>query len=823
VATLIAGQVESRHDETPPPTGQSPNATLGGRGNVTGVITDPTGASLPNAEAVLDHQFHAKSDQNGRYSFIGVLPGTYRVDVSSPGFRSWLSQGVVVRAGHTTVLDVVLGVGMVEESVTVEAAPLKVETMVPQIRAALATYTPRVRDYFPETLFWNPELVTDAHGRASLHFQLADSLTTWRVAVIGSTEDGRIAETTAEIKTFQPFFAELDPPQVLTIGDEIVLPVPIRNYLASDQNVAVEAAAPPSLAIDTSSQRVERVAASSSVNSVLKLRAAATANAAPLRFTARAGNAADAIEKPIAIHPDGERVSRSDSDMLGSSRSLRVEIPASAIVGSIQSEVVLYPSLLGHVTESMEGVLRRPYGCGEQTISSTYPNLLFLRMAKRAGFRDGAIEQRARRNLLSGYQRLLGYRTSEGGFAYWHDQPADAALTAYAIAFLEDSKEEMEVDQGVVDQARVWLERQSAHTAVALGGFALLALARGGPHYEQFVASRVTELARNAAIASEPYGLAALVLAALDAKQTEVARNAAERLRKLAREDRDSAYWTIESYTPFHSWGPAGITETTAIAISALARWRKQTASGPELDRLIDRGVIYLLRAKDEYGIWSSAHTSIQVLGALLDALGPVRESNLGPIEILVNGVSAGMIKPGPGPVKLDVTRLVAAGKSNEVSIRKAQGVMETQFRVSWYEPWKEARKSADLALDVAYSAERASTGDPIHCDVTILGQSRGGGMMIAEIGLPPGAEVDRGILADLVAAHGPSGIDSFEVAPDHVTFYLWPRATTMNFSFAFRPRYPMRAKAAPSVLYDYYNPDARVVVPPVPLVVEDK
>jgi hypothetical protein len=42
--------------------------------------------------------------------------------------------------------------------------------------------------------------------------------------------------------------------------------------------------------------------------------------------------------------------------------------------------------------------------------------------------------------------------------------------------------------------------------------------------------------------------------------------------------------------------------------------------------------------------------------------------------------------------------------------------------------------------------------------------------MLIAEVGLPPGADVDRGTLASLVE-DGNSGVDSFEVAPDRVSF----------------------------------------------------
>jgi len=49
----------------------------------------------------------------------------------------------------------------------------------------------------------------------------------------------------------------------------------------------------------------------------------------------------------------------------------------------------------------------------------------------------------------------------------------------------------------------------------------------------------------------------------------------------------------------------------------------------------------------------------------------------------------------------------------------------------------------------------------------------------------------------------------------------LWPRAGGTEFSFKFRPRMPMAAKAAASTVYDYYNPEAKAVVAPSLFVVK--
>ena len=63
--------------------------------------------------------------------------------------------------------------------------------------------------------------------------------------------------------------------------------------------------------------------------------------------------------------------------------------------------------------------------------------------------------------------------------------------------------------------------------------------------------------------------------------------------------------------------------------------------------------------------------------------------------------------------------------------------------------------------------------------------------------------------------------INEYDVLPDRLIVYLWPRAGGTEFSFVFKPRFAMNAKAAPSTLYDYYNPEAHATVKPVRFTVQ--
>src|SRR5437660_2425797 len=76
------------------------------RGNITGIVTDPSGAAIASAElSVVDRDTNASTKLittgSGEYSAPNLLPGTYRIEISAPGFKHFLRQNVVVSASTT--------------------------------------------------------------------------------------------------------------------------------------------------------------------------------------------------------------------------------------------------------------------------------------------------------------------------------------------------------------------------------------------------------------------------------------------------------------------------------------------------------------------------------------------------------------------------------------------------------------------------------------------------------------------------------------------------------------------------------------------------
>jgi len=99
-------------------------------GTITGTITDPTGAAIPNAkititEVATNLSYTVTSNTSGEYVRPALKPGTYTVAAEAQGFRRVAQENVVVTAGDRIGVSLTLPVGNLTEAIEVSAnAPL---------------------------------------------------------------------------------------------------------------------------------------------------------------------------------------------------------------------------------------------------------------------------------------------------------------------------------------------------------------------------------------------------------------------------------------------------------------------------------------------------------------------------------------------------------------------------------------------------------------------------------------------------------------------------------------------------------------------------
>src|SRR5206468_4496284 len=105
----------------------------------------------------------------------------------------------------------------------------------------------------------------------------------------------------------------------------------------------------------------------------------------PFRVMVQGAKVSDAVEREVRVIPSGQAVERAESYVLKDRIIDTFILPPDAIPDSASCTVKLYPSRFSEIVEGLDSILRAPYGCFEQTSSTTYPNVLALDYLRTVG------------------------------------------------------------------------------------------------------------------------------------------------------------------------------------------------------------------------------------------------------------------------------------------------------------------------------------------------------------------------------------------------------------------------------------------------------
>ena len=144
------------------------------------------------------------------------------------------------------------------------------------------------------------------------------------------------------------------------------------------------------------------VEAGDAARALFRYRAIASVTNGKQQVAAANSEIRDAAQKPVDVHPFGRPLSVIAADVINQKGTLTVHLPEDVIPGSLRARVKIYPNLLAHVVENLEAGLEKPNGCGEQTISSTYPSLFVTEIYAKSEPKP-AIALKAQRYLAAGY------------------------------------------------------------------------------------------------------------------------------------------------------------------------------------------------------------------------------------------------------------------------------------------------------------------------------------------------------------------------------------------------------------------------------------
>jgi len=117
------------------------SAMLGGFSSLSGVVTDPSGAVIPNAKVQVfrstgEIAATVSTDDQGRYAVNDLPAANYRLQFTTPGFKTTVVQGVSLGGGRELSQNVTLQVGGTSSTVEVSAQASQLNTEEAEISAA---------------------------------------------------------------------------------------------------------------------------------------------------------------------------------------------------------------------------------------------------------------------------------------------------------------------------------------------------------------------------------------------------------------------------------------------------------------------------------------------------------------------------------------------------------------------------------------------------------------------------------------------------------------------------------------------------------------
>lgn len=717
------------------------------------------------------------------------------------------------------------------------------------------------REDFAETVFWNPALVLDKLGKQTVSFQVSDAITKYRVTVDGHTLEGRLGSGTQVLEVRKPFGLEAKLPVEVTAGDKLSIPLLITND-SDNQRVATVTVKHSGFQLRSGvpSDSIE-LAPNQRSRRVIQLQPSLIEGEGSLQIDGKGEPfAEDSVVRSIKIVPEGFPIVGQASDLLEKVAENEMVLPKDYVKGSLKIWANVYPSTLADLQKGLEGLLREPNGCFEQTSTSNYPNTLILGYIKELGrqtLETQAAAQRAGELLDRGYQKLTSFEcVKQGGgrqgYEWFGGQaPPHEALTAYGLLQFHDMAQVHAVDSEMVARTRAYLlSRRKPEGGFQRNPRALDSFGGAPQHItDAYIVWALTEtgkedmtkdidmLLRQFPKSTDPYFLSLLANALLNSDGAERANQAVELLKRVrAKQAADGSVAGAQTSIT-RSGGRDLQIETTALAMLA---WMKANRPA-EFTEPLQKAVKWINQQRGGYGGFGSTQSTILALKALIAYTKASKQTaENGMLTLSINGTVANQLPFVAGrQAPLDILvgepeKFLEEGKN---SLRlELTGKNKYPYTIGWSYSTLTPNSSDKCAvkLSTKLSKDQVREGEGVRLNVTLenLSKDQGQPMTVAVVGLPAGLKVPEDMkqlkeMATLRKGEGgellPGDISFFEIRGRELVLYwraLKPGAK-IDLGIDLVADIPGEYRGPASRAYLYYTSDAKQWVEPLKVVIE--
>uniref|UniRef100_A0A667YY28 Alpha-2-macroglobulin bait region domain-containing protein n=1 Tax=Myripristis murdjan TaxID=586833 RepID=A0A667YY28_9TELE len=702
-----------------------------------------------------------------------------------------------------------------------------------------------VRTFFPETWIWDLVDVGET-GSKDVPLTVPDTITTWETEAFCLSPQGFGLAPRKEFTVFQPFFLELSLPYSIIRGEHFELKATVFNYLTSCIMVTVTPA--PSVEYTLTPLSGDKYSSCLCANerkTVSWTMAPSVLGAVNVSVSAEAVTSdvscnneivsvpergrIDVVTRSLIVKPEGTEVTKAynwllcpNGETLTAEKDL--DLPENIIPESAHGSLSVLGDILGRALSNLNGLLRMPYGCGEQNMALLAPNIYILEYLTNTNQMTKAIKEKATGFLTSGYQRQLNYKHQDGAYSTFGSGSGNTWLTAFVLKSFVKAKTFVYIDPEVIDHSKTWLEgKQQANGCFQQLGKLFNNRMKGGVNDEVTLSAYVTAalLEANMSVSvsltclkesfsslSNTYTRALLAYVFTLAGDMKTRALLLEQLDKDAVRQGGFIFWTQKATETQTS-------DSLSVEISAYVLLAKLSASSTSREELGSAsGIVrWLASQQNSYGGFSSTQDTVVALQALALYSSQVFTPE-GSSSVLAQSPSGHLtfeVDPDNKLLYQEKQLKDVAGKYQfEV---KGTACVAVQLALQYNIPVVTDDTSFSIQIKPEADCSKTSLRPKVNLKLTsqYRGKESTTNMVILDIKVLSGFVPNPASLNNLKRA---LLVDRVEQEKDHILIYLKELlpGIPINHNLELVQELPMQnLKAAVVKIYDYYQPSKQI------------
>ncbi len=318
-----------------------------------------------------------------------------------------------------------------------------------------------VRKDFKAVAHWEPQLLTNSKGEASVKFKAPDNLTGWRALIVAVDKNHRFGYTESSFKVAKPLMIIPALPNFLTEQDRFTAKYQVFNKTGQNQSVKVDVSSDTFHIPQASMTQEVKDEASEFFKFVSQTKGVGEYT---ITASASGGRFKDAMQTTIPVRPITATSIRVKTGVLTGNNVIEsFEIPKEARDGSQSMSLSYSNELLKNLRGTFEYILTYPYGCWEQRMSKV------ITWAQYYGVKDsvGHIPTEKNADPMSVVREFIDlgpkYQNDDGGMKYYPSEYGESNI--YLSIFTGEifsmiKKMGIELPQDVVDKLIPYLRKR---------------------------------------------------------------------------------------------------------------------------------------------------------------------------------------------------------------------------------------------------------------------------------------------------------------------------------------------------------------------------